>query len=199
MKKLGIFTVLLLAGVVAADAAMTFKVGPTFNQFDNRQITGMDNSFGIAFDYGSNNQIGFRVEQQNLTITAADNSFINSRMFNQLLLLTFDREAANITKAMPVTVGFELGSIQMQSLPGTWPLPQPALDQIVPVFGVNGGIKYEIAGKAITTAFLLNVGYRFIAINDVETPVTGVLPPGPDQPIKNLNGLRLDIGIAAKF
>ena len=193
MKRVGLLTILLLAGVIAANAAITFKIGPTFNFFDNRQLSGIDNTVGIAFDFGKEDQIGIRIEQQNLVVTNADGSRQNNRMSNQLYLFTWDRQVANITKELPVTIGLELGSIQTESLPGTV-AARPTLDQVSPVFGLNGGLKYEIAGKVITTAILFNLGYRFIELNDVFLPVGTSL-----QPVKDLNGLRLDLGVAATF
>ena len=194
MKRLVMLVAVVMALAVAtASAAVTFKLGPTFNMFGNKMLSGIGNQVGIAFDLDKTAQIGIRMEQQNLVVTDPDASINNNRLSNQLTLLTFDKDVANITKELPVTVGFELGQVCMESLAGTT-AAVPALNQVAPVVGINGGLKYEIAGKVVTTALLLNIGYRLIDINDCAIPVIGAT-----QSLKDLSGLRVDIGLAVTF
>ena len=194
MKRVAFLAAVVMALAVAtASAAMTFKLGPVFNMFGSNELSGYGTQVGIGFDLANIGQVGIRMEQQNLVVTDPDASTNNNRLSNQLTLLTFDKDVANITKEMPVTVGIELGGINMESAAGTTAVVR-ALEQTVPVVGLNGGIKYEISGRAVTTALLLNVGYRIIGINDVTAPVIGAT-----QHLKDLNGLRIDIGLAVTF
>ena len=196
MKRLGLVVAVVMAVAVAtASAAVTFELGPTFNMFGNSQVSGSGNTVKIGFPLDNNAVVGVRMEQQNLTITAADNTINTTRMSNQLTLLTLDKKVSEVSKELPVTVGFELGSVTLQSLAGTCPAVA-TLNQVAPVAGIDAGIKYEVSGKTIVTAILLNVGYRFIAINHVADPVGVGLG---DQALKDLSGLRIDLGLSVTF
>ncbi|GEM_PF-4340359 len=195
MKKLGIAAAVLALAVATASAAVSFKIGPTFNSFADTRITGMSTGFTIGFDLDKFS-LGYKVEQQNLQIADAANSASNMRFSNQLQLLCFDKEIASVSKDVPVSVGLEIGSMQSQSLPGTI-AACAALSQVAPVIGINGGIKYENAGKSVSTAFYANIGYRFIDITDVTAATAGFVATG--ERVKSLDGMRMELGVAVTF
>lgn len=190
MKRLGLLVaVLTVVAVATASATMTLDLGPTFNWFGNSQVTGTDNTVKIAFDLDKSAQVGIRMEQQNLVITSAGNTKLTNNMNNQITALTLDKKVASVTEELPVTIGFELGSVNMNNN------NVAALNQIAPLAGVNAGIKYEVTGKVVTTAIGVNIGYRWVSINQVAQPTGNVT----DNPLKDLNGLRLDVGLSVSF
>lgn len=194
MKKfvlvLSVF-VALFAVVVSANAALSFRVGPAFNFFGDSRVKGMGTAFAIGFDLDKFTA-GYKTEQQNLTINDEQNSNNNFRLSNQLNLLFIEKEIPNLPFA---TIGMELGSAQTTGLAGTVAAPA-AISQMVPVVGLNGGLKYENTGKMLTTTMFVNFGYRFFDITDTAIPA---LFTAGGANFKDLNAVRIEFGVGLQF
>ncbi|MHB9156254.1 MAG: hypothetical protein ACYC5N_11315 [Endomicrobiales bacterium] len=186
--------VLMFALVTASQAAVTFKIGPSFNLFGDARVSGLGTGFNMMFDLDKLSA-GFKTEQQNLTVTDAQNSANNFLVSNQVSLLVLDKEIAAVANDLPVTIGLELGSLQMTGLAGTVAAPA-GISQALPVVGINGGIKYNSAGKGITTSLFLNLGYRFVDIRDVAVPAAFT---AGGANFKDLNAVRIEAGVSLGF
>lgn len=191
--------VLLACAVVCSlsslsQATVSFMVGPSINTFSDTRITGMGNSFTMMFPVDKLN-VGYRVEQQNLTVTDAKASANNFILSNQVTEFVVEKEVARLSEEAPVNVGLEFGSVLTTCLPGTVAGPA-GINQVNPILGVNGGVKY-VSGKAITTTLFLNLGYRFIPINNITAVAAGFTAGGEN--FKSLNAIHLEIGVGIGF
>jgi len=193
MKKLLVLlaTVLIVSGSVFA--AVTFKIGPSYNLFSDSRISGLNTSFGFLYDLEKLN-VGYKIEQGNLTITDDQNSANNFRLSTQINAIEISKNVAE-SAGLPVSVGLELGSVLTTGLAGTVGAPA-AISQVSPLVGIYGGIAYESAGKQVTTSINASIGYRFIDIIDTAIPA-GFTAGGAN--FKDLNSVIVNLGLAIKF
>jgi len=189
--------VLALAAVCSisgiAQAAVTFMVGPSINTFNDSRFTGMGNSFTMMFPVDKLN-VGYRMEQQNCTVSDALASASNFVLSSQITEFVVEKEVARLADDAPVSVGLEFGSVLTTCLAGSVAGPA-GMNQVNPMLGINGGVKY-VSGKAITTSLFLNIGYRFVDIRDIAVPV-GFVAGGAN--FKDLNAMHIDLGVGIGF
>lgn len=193
IKMLSVIAI-LCSLTVLAQAAVTFKLGPSLNNYGDSRISGMGSDFTMMFDLDKLS-VGYKIEQQNLTVADAQNSANTFLLSNQITALVFEKDVARIGAEFPVNVGLEIGSIQTTCLAGSVAGPA-GMNQVSPVLGIYGGVKYDTAGKSINTSMYLNLGYRFIDIRDIAVPV-GFVAGGSN--FKDLNALHIEIGAAIGF
>lgn len=193
MRKILLAVLVVASGLAVVSAAVSFQIGPSYNLPSDSRISGMGSRVTIGFDV-ADIKAGYFIENQNLTVVDAQNSANSFALHNQLTGLSIDKEVASIVGA-PVSIGLELGSLQIQGLAGTVAAPA-AISQVVPVIGINGGISYESAGKGVTSSLYAIIGYQFADITDTAVPA-GFVAGGAN--FKDLNGLKVKIGVGLKF
>lgn len=193
MRKVLLALVALVSAGAVVSAAVSFQIGPTYNLPSDSRITGMGNRVTIGFDVGDINA-GYFVEQQNLTVTDAQDSTHSFILQNQLIGLSLDKDVAAVGP-VPIAVGLDLGTLQIQGLAGTVAAPA-GISQAIPVIGINGGVRYEGTGKGVSTSLYATIGYQFADITDTAIPA-GFVAGGAN--FKDLNGLKVKVGISLKF
>jgi len=194
MRILFVAGVFVFTFAMLSEAAVTFKVGPSLNTFTDSRITGLGSTFTMSFDLDKASA-GYKMEQQNLTVTDAQNTANNFLLNAQISTLTMEKSVVHVTNELPVKVGLEIGSMQLTGLAGTVAAPA-ALSQALPLLGVNGGIEYDSVGQSVSTSIFLNFGYRFIDLRDVAVPA-GFTAGGIN--FKDLNALHIEVGVGIGF
>ncbi len=193
MKKILVMLfvfVALLVGAASANSMMSFRIGPSFNFFGDSRLSGIGTGFAIGFDLDKFTA-GYKTEQQNLNVVDAQNSANSFQLSNQLNLLFIEKDVPNLPNTF---IGMELGSARMIGLTGTVAAPG-GISQMVPIVGLNGGLKYENVGKMLTTAMFVSLGYRFFDLTDT---AAGTFTAG-GATFKDLNSVRLELGVSLQF
>ncbi len=186
---------LICSFATVSQATVTFMLGPSFNNFSDSRVSGIGSTFTMMFDM-EKLDVGYKIEQQNLTISDAQSSSVNFMTSNQITALVAQKDIAHISDELPIDIGLELGSMNITGLTGTIAAPA-AISQVIPEVGINGGIKYDNSGKSINTALYLNIGYRFANIKNIPSAATGFTAGGAS--LKDLSALRIEIGAAIGF
>ncbi|MCB4756995.1 MAG: hypothetical protein LHV69_08245 [Elusimicrobia bacterium] len=200
MKRL---IVLLMAGVFAlagraAYAAMTFDVSHAFQVFSDDRWEGSNNHFGFGVDVGGDVTAGYFFEEANWDwrgdVGEAVPNFVNtSAHLNGLRLM----KQLNSFLA----TGIDLGTAQIavRAAGGTTATVANAarLSQTKPFVDLLGRVQYLRKGGGTSTGVFLDIGYRFLDLNDVAA--AGFLGPAGERTLDDLNALLLGLGVQINF
>jgi hypothetical protein len=200
VKKLYLLLAVALMGVfvTSAHAAVGFEIGQGFHVAGDSRLRETGRQFGFNIDVGDDFQMGYFFEEvlgewRGDVAAATPNTVNYGASLNGLRAIkTLNRFAA---------VGLDIGNAQIsqRSFSGTNATLGGAnlFNQTKPFIDVLGRLKYEAtSSKGITSALVLDLGYRFLDLNDISAAGLG----GTNEAtIDDMNAFLINLGVTLRF
>jgi hypothetical protein len=196
VKKLTVVVLSLgLAFLVAglAQAEVAFEAAHGFNHFNDSRWSGTNRHFGFGWDVGGDVRAGFFFEEglwnwRGDVGAAAPGNFANTSV---------NINAIQVLKSFNkfLGAGLNLGTAQItvraqNGLAGSG----VALNQTKPFVDIVGRAQFLAAsGRGISSGISLDVGYRFLDLNDFNPAIAG------EATLDDLTALFISIGVNFSF
>ncbi|MCB4756994.1 MAG: hypothetical protein LHV69_08240 [Elusimicrobia bacterium] len=184
--------VLILSTPVLAQ--FKFDISEGFNFFSDSRIEGMNRHFGFGFDVSDDINVGFYYENADLQLTG-DVGATPPNTTKMRVNAKAMRVLKKLTKWLDA--GFDIGTakIQQGTTSGAF-AATGGLNQNKPLVGVLANLHYGVtSGEKIATDIHLDLGYRFVDLNDIA--ITGA--PAGEGTVDDLNAFIIGLGLGLKF
>ena len=187
-----ITALMFMAG--SAMAAVNFNTGVGYALYSDSRIEGMSTQFELSWQMDAID-IGYKIEEQSLTLSDAQAAVSNIQLKNRLSLMTIRKDIISDV-GIDVKALLEFGPMVITPLAGTVAIAGSTLNQVVPVIGISGEVNYMNKGKVLDAGIVVRLGYRYVDINDSVDPAA--FAPG-GQNITDLHAVNAEVGLKVKF
>jgi len=195
MKKLILVTLAVVTFASAQlMAAVNFRVGPSYNLYTDSRYTGMSTQYEVSYKADAF-EIGYKIEQENITVKDDQNSANNIRLSSRLNLLSLHKRIVSVSD-VNVNVVLDFGPMEITPLEGTVAIAGSEFAQVVPVIVIAGEVEYMNDGKILDAGLFVRIGYRYCDINDSTPP--NLFTAGIEN-YKSLNAVKFDVGLKVIF
>lgn len=202
MKKISLLIAggMLFLGALEAKAQAIFEADHAFQVFSDSRWKGTNRNLAIGFDLGADAQVSI-IMQEGLWDWRGDVGAAVPNFVNVTARINGIRVMKTLSKFLAAGIGIGTAEVTIRSAGGTTATAAAAapLAQTKPVLDILGRASYSVSSGKIDTGLHLDLGYRFLDLNDVTAAGVLAAAGSGEATLDDLNSMVLAIGLHARF